>query len=176
MGDIDNVNQSLIMLKDLELNKKLVNLYNILSETIKPVLETNGLDETQIELVKTLITKNEPLLKNLINLMQEITKDNVINANDIPFLILFIKDFYVFLHSVKKDIKLNSKQIQDLMPVLVKCLITSILKEHLDLPSEESQLIEQIVDSAISVLQVTTDLKISSCSFSKFATLSTFFK
>ena len=178
MGDIDEVNQSLVMLKELEINNKLVLLQKLLNDpdTEKTLLEIKGLTEDQLEVLKTLITKNGLLLQNLITLMEEITKDNVINAKDIPFLILFIKDLYVFLYSIKKDLKLNSKQIQEIIPILVKFLITYLLKENLDLPSEESLLIEQIVDSAINVLQVTTEMKISSCSFSKFSTFSTFFK
>ena len=178
MGDIDEVNQSLVMLKDVEINNKLITLQKLLNDpdTEKKLLEIKGLTEDQKEVLKTLITKNGLLLQNLITLMEEITNDNVINAKDIPFLILFIKDLYVFLYSIKKDLKLHSKQIQEIIPVLVKFLITYLLKENLDLPSEESMLIEQIVDSAINVLQVTTEMKISSCSFSKFATFSTFFK
>ena len=178
MGDIDEVNQSLVMLKDVEINNKLITLQKLLNDpdTEKKLLEIKGLTEDQKEVLKTLITKNGLLLQNLITLMEEITNDNVINAKDIPFLILFIKDLYVFLYSIKKDLKLNSKQIQEIIPILVKFLITYLLKENVDLPSEQSLLIEQIVDSAINVLQVTTEMKISSCSFSKFATFSTFFK
>jgi len=170
MGDIDEVNQGLVMLKDVEINKKLITLQQLLEEqaTGNGLLEIKGLSESQIEVLKTLITKNAPLLQNLITLMEEITKDNVINAKDIPFLILFVRDLYVFLYSIKKDLKLNSKQIQEIIPVLVKFLITYLLKKNVDLPSEESILIEQIVDSAISVLQVAAEMKISSCSFSKF--------
>ena len=178
MGDIDEVNQSLVMLKDVEINNKLITLQKLLNDpdTEKKLLEIKGLTEDQKEVLKTLITKNGLLLQNLITLMEEITNDNVINAKDIPFLILFIKDLYVFLYSIKKDLKLNSKQIQEIIPILVKFLITYLLKENVDLPSEQSLLIEQIVDSAINVLQVTTEMKISSYSFSKFATFSTFFK
>lgn len=170
MADIDEVNQSLVMLKDVEINNKLIALQKLLndSDTEKKLLEIKGLTKDQKEVLKTLITKNGPLLQNLITLMEEITNDNVINAKDIPFLILFIKDLYVFLYSIKKDLKLNSKKIQEIIPILVKFLITYLLKENVDLPSEESLLIEQIVDSAINVLQVTTQMKISSCSFSKF--------
>ena len=170
MGDIDEVNQSLVMLKEVEVNKKLVALQKLLNDpdTEKNLLEIKGLTEDQKEVLKTLIAKNEPLVQHLITLMEEITKDNVINAKDIPFLILFVKDLYVFLYSIKKDLKLNSKQIQEIIPVLVKFLITYLLKENVDLPSEESLLIEQIVDSTINVLLATTNLKISSCSFSTF--------
>ena len=80
----------------------------------------------------------------------------------------------MFLYSIKKDLKLNSKQIQEIIPILVKFLITYLLKENIDLPSEESMLIEQIVDSAINVLQVTSEMKISSCSFSTFSQFSQF--
>ena len=178
MGDIDEVSQSLVMLKEVEINKKLATLQKLLNDmdTEKKLLEIKGLTEDHKEILKTLITKNEPLLQNLITLMEEITTDNVINAKDIPFLILFIKDLYVFLYSIKKDIKLNSKQIQEIIPILVKFLITYLLKENIDLPSEQSILIEQIVDSAINVLQVTAEMKISSCSFSKFFKLKTFSK
>ena len=100
MAEIDEVNQSLVMLKDVEINKKLVSLQKLLNDpdTEKNLLEIKGLTEDQKEVLKTFITKNEPLLQNLITLMEEITSDNVINAKDIPFLILFVKDIYVFLY------------------------------------------------------------------------------
>ena len=103
MGDIDEVNQSLVMLKDVEINNKLITLQKLLNDpdTEKKLLEIKGLTEDQKEVLKTLITKNGLLLQNLITLMEEITNDNVINAKDIPFLILFIKDLYVFLYSIK---------------------------------------------------------------------------
>lgn len=148
---------------NIEVDGKISQLKTFLEEQVQEILDSKGLDESQIAVVKLLIHKNQDLIKNLLHLVDEITKDNVINVQDIPYLILFVKELYAFLYSIKKDIQLNSKKIQEMIPFLVKFLVKYLVKEKLDLPPADVFIIEQIIDSAVNVLQATTNLKIKSC-------------
>ena len=135
---------------------------------VKYILDEKILEEIHIEVLKFLLEKNTPLLKNLINLVDEITKDNVINTKDIPFLILFIKDLYSFLYLSKKDLKKKSKDLQEMIAPILKYMLGFLIKEKSDLSSENIVLINSIIENTINVLQATTSLKTEKCKFLKF--------
>ena len=129
------------------------------------------LSNKEIEVLLLLIEKNEPLLNNLFKIVTDITKDNVINAHDIPYLITFIKDMYSFLHSIKKDIKLHSADLQKMIPNLVKFLISFILKTKTEISAENLILLENLINSSMDILSLTSNLKIKKCNLNNILTL-----
>jgi len=129
------------------------------------------LSNKEIEVLLLLIEKNEPLLNNLFKIVTDITKDNVINAHDIPYLITFIKDMYSFLHSIKKDIKLHSADLQKMIPNLVKFLISFILKNKTEMNAENLILLENLINSSMDILSLTSNLKIKKCNLNNILTL-----
>lgn len=134
-----------------------------LENHVSDILSQKVLEQQHIDVLKVLIEKNSPLLKNLANLLDAITKDNVINVNDIPFLIQFITDLYSFLHSLKKDLKKKSKELQSMIGPILKFLLTFFLNEKTKLSADNIILINSIIENTINVLQLTTKLKINKC-------------
>lgn len=134
-----------------------------LENHVTDILNNKVLEQEHIDVLKLLVEKNSSLLKNLANLLDAITKDNVINVNDIPFLIQFITDLYSFLHLMKKDLKKKSKELQAMIGPLLKYLLRFFLKEKTNLSQENMNLINSIIDNTINVLQLTTSLKIKKC-------------
>ncbi len=134
-----------------------------LENHVTDILNNKVLEQQHIDVLKLLVEKNSSLLKNLANLLDAITKDNVINVNDIPFLIQFITDLYSFLHLMKKDLKKKSKELQAMIGPLLKYLLSFFLKEKTNLSPENMNLINSIIDNTINVLQLTTSLKIKKC-------------
>lgn len=129
------------------------------------------LSQKDVEVLLLLIEKNKPLLNNLFKIVTDITKDNVINAHDIPYLITFIKDMYSFLHSIKKDIKLHSADLQKMIPNLVKFLIRFILKTKTEISAENLILLENLINSSMDILSLTSNLKIKKCNLNNMLTL-----
>lgn len=139
-----------------------------LTEESNQIAESKVLTDSQISVIQYLLDKNESLITNLVNLIKEIIKDNVINTKDIPFLIVFIKDLYSFLYLFKKDLKQKSKELQSMIFPITKYLVGELVKENLDLPSEHILLLNEILENTINVLQLTTNLKTDKCKLLKF--------
>lgn len=139
-----------------------------LTEESNQIAESKVLTDSQILVIQYLLDKNESLITNLVNLVKEIIKDNVINTKDIPFLIIFIKDLYSFLYVFKKDLKQKSKELQSMIFPITKYLVGELVKENLDLPSEHILLLNEILENTINVLQLTTNLKTDKCKLLKF--------
>ena len=151
-----------------QIKEVIAKLKSKLTEESNQISESKVLTDSQISVIQYLLDKNESLITNLVNLIKEIIKDNVINTKDIPFLIVFIKDLYSFLYLFKKDLKQKSKELQSMIFPITKYLVGELVKENLDLPSEHILLLNEILENTINVLQLTTNLKTDKCKLLKF--------
>jgi hypothetical protein len=123
-----------------------------------------NLTEKEIEILLLIIEKKKQLLIDLINLVDVIKKDNLIDSQDIHYLIVFMKDLYCFIHSFKKDIKVNSSDIRKMLPNLVKFIINFIFERHSTIvPIKDLFLLENIINSSVEILNLTSSLKIKKC-------------
>ena len=165
MTDLKEVD---IKVDSTQINEVIAKLKSKLKEESKEIVEKNVLTDSQILVIQFLLDKNESLITNLVNLVKEIIKDNVINTKDIPYLILFIKDLYSFMYLFKKDLKHKSKDLQSMIFPITKYLIGELVKENLDLPAEHLVLLNDILENTINVLQLSTNLKTEKCKLLKF--------
>ena len=161
---------------ELEVNSNVVDvtmqdLKTLISDSKFILDNSDQLSQKEVEVLLLLIKKNEPLLNSLFKIVSDITKDNVVNAQDIPYLITFIKDMYTFLHSIKKDLKLHSADLQKMIPNLVKFLISFILKTNTKISAENLILLENLINSSMEVLSLTSNLKIKKCNLNNMLSL-----
>ena len=161
---------------ELEVNSNVVDvtmqdLKTLISDSKFILDNSEQLSQKEVEVLLLLIEKNEPLLNSLVKIVSDITKDNVVNAQDIPYLITFIKDMYTFLHSIKKDLKLHSAELQKMIPNLVKFLISFILKTNTKISADNLILLENLINSSMEVLSLTSNLKIKKCNLNNMLTL-----
>jgi hypothetical protein len=114
-------------------------------------------------IINLLINKQFNLFNHLKFLAKEILKDGEINSKDIPNLILFVKDLYVFICSVKRELGLETENIKYMLPYLVKNLVKYFVGEWKE---EQMIILENIIDASINLLFYTTEQVVSQTCFS----------
>jgi len=106
-----------------------------------------------LQIINLLISKQLGLFNHLKFLATEILKDGEINSKDIPNLILFVKDLYVFICSVKEELDLEMDNIKYIFPYLVKNLVKYFI---VDWKEGQMIILENIIDASINLLFYTT--------------------
>ena len=115
------------------------------------------------KVLQCLLDKQESLFRHLQYLAQEILKDREINSNDIPNLILFVKDLYAFICNIREELNMEIHFIQFMLPTFVKKLVKYLAKSWKE---DQMVVLENIVDASVLLLFYATDMVITKKCFS----------
>lgn len=145
---------------------------NIYNETVRLMLDIIGNDEKikQYNIVidnKTnnilmLLIKSNPLLFSEIqDTLIKIIKDEKIDSNDIPEILVLLKKLYEIVYSLKKT-KISGIDVAKITGDILKFLVLILIKENkIKVNNEEDFLknINQLIDISISLLSLNKTLK-----------------
>ena len=151
-----SVNSTTAPLETTILNQLLAKITNN-----KDFLVSINLTENEINIIN-LILKNHPeLLNNICNDIYDIVKDNVINVNDIPRIILLLKDV-INLYSTKNNLKIKKNDIIDFIKNLLIILINS---DIIKIDSEDKILINNLIILSVQLLETNINIKLNKFCF-----------
>jgi hypothetical protein len=118
-------------------------------------MDMNSFEKEEQIILQALLEKQGNLFRHLQRLVEEILKDGEINSKDIPNLILFVKDLYAFMCTVKEELDLEIHYIQDILPTLVKKIIKYFA---IDWNEEQMLILGNVIDASIHLLFYTTEV------------------
>jgi hypothetical protein len=153
---VNSVNSATMPLETTILNQLLAKITNN-----KDFLVSINLTENEINIIN-LILKNHPeLLNNICNDIYDIVKDNVINVNDIPRIILLLKDV-INLYSTKNNLKIKKNDIIDFIKNILIILINS---DIIKIDSENKILINNLIILSVQLLETNINIKLNKFCF-----------
>jgi hypothetical protein len=105
-----------------------------------------------------LIYFSPDFLNEIDKLVNEIIKDNKIDSNDIPNLILLIKKLYELIHKLK-EVNVDDDKRIEVCSVILKFLVRFLIEERkVNINSENKvlilDLIDKLIDSCVSLIQI----------------------
>ena len=144
--------------------KSLIEL--LVSEEIKSKINIK-LNKNEILVINNILKYSPDFLNDVEKSIIEIVKDDRIDTNDIPNLIIIIQKLYELLHKLK-NIKIENKTIADVCGNVLKFIIHIMVEERKikiqdDKKKEFLDLANKLVDSCISLINFSKLLKSSSC-------------
>ena len=143
----------------------------ILSVLLSGLLKNNEiidklhLDQESINIINDILKNHPSILDNITNDLTKILNDGEINSNDIPSIILLLKDSYN-LYVSTKELKITQKQVLEFIKNTMIILIESnILKTN----EENKVMIVMLINTSICLLESQINLnKTVNCSFNCF--------
>lgn len=153
--------------KPLESKSIVLILLQVLSSDEKITKLKIELSDDTTSVLYKLIYFSPDFLNEIDKLVNEIIKDNKIDSNDIPNLILLIKKLYELIHKLKEINFTDAKKVEICSNIL-KFLIRFLVEERkVNINSENKELvlelIDTLIDSCISLIHFSDNIKTSSC-------------
>jgi hypothetical protein len=160
----EDSNPSLVDIIIVSEKKSLIEL--LVSEEIKSKINIK-LNKNEILVINNILKYSPDFLNDVEKSIIEIVKDDRIDTNDIPNLIIIIQKLYELLHKLK-NIKIENKTIADVCGNVLKFIIHIMVEERKikiqdDKKKEFLDLANKLVDSCISLINFSKLLKSSSC-------------
>lgn len=127
----------------------------------KDYLLSINLTENEINIIN-LILKNHPeLLTNICNNISDILKDKKIDMNDIPKIILLLKDV-INLYSTTKNLKIKKNDVIDFIKNILIILINS---DIIKIDTEDKVLINNLIILSVQLLETNINMKFNKLCF-----------
>ena len=144
-------------------------------ELIKKSIENKDIDkniyiiltpETKTILL-SIISQTPETLIDLEKLFVDVIKDDKIDSNDIPQLIILVQSLYKVIYTLKK-IKLNTKKRTAITCNLLKYIINILITEEIIMINKENLSnfniqMNILIDSCMSLISLSKSLKSASC-------------
>ena len=154
-------------LKDVEINLEVKTLLELLvSEEIKKKVNF-PLNDNVTDVINKVLKHTPDFLNDIEKTFVEIFKDNKIDSNDVPNLIILLQKLYELIYK-SKDIKLDSKKSAEVCGSVLKFIIHVLVEERKIKLDEDKkaaflELIDKLIESCISLLGFSKIIKTSSC-------------
>lgn len=115
-----------------------------------------NINDEVIRVIHHIIDFYPDMFTNIEKSVVDIVKDGKINGNDIPHLLVIVKELYRLMYSSKK-IKMNAKKCIDITASVLKCVIHILVLErkiHIEEDKQEEFLsqINVLIDSCVDLL------------------------
>ena len=115
-----------------------------------------NINDEVIRVIHHIIDFYPDMFTNIEKSVVDIVKDGKINGNDIPHLLVIVKELYRLMYSSKK-IKMNAKKYIDITASVLKCVIHILVLErkiHIEQDKQEEFLnqINILIDSCVDLL------------------------
>jgi hypothetical protein len=153
---VDNNDKTSVTSLDILLENKLIDLlktYLKQEDDFKVELTVN--DEV-IRVIHHIIEYYPDMFTNIEKSVVDIVKDGKINGNDIPHLLVIVKELYRLIYSSKK-IKVSANKCIDITSSILKCVIHILVLEgkiYIEQDKQEEFLsqINLLIDSCVDLL------------------------
>jgi hemerythrin-like domain-containing protein len=151
-----------------DLNQELNQENNIIIDILESIIKNENISSIQlskkeIDIINIIISNNSSLLQDINNKILVIIKDGRIDASDVPVILQFIHEFYIFCHQENK-IKIHRKQLVETIGHIIKYIIHIILhKNKLDTP-ELLTCCDNLIDISMEIIELQSSLKSKGCS------------
>jgi hypothetical protein len=153
-------------LKDVDILEVKTLLELLVSEEIKKKINF-PLNDNVTDIINKVLKHSPNFLNDIEKAFVEIVKDNKIDSNDIPNLIVLVQKLYELIYKAK-DIKLDSKKTAETCGHILKFIIHVLVEERKIKLDEDKKaaffaLTDKLIDSCISLLSFSKLVKGSSC-------------
>jgi hypothetical protein len=170
ISEKNSENESVLTSIDINLDVKSL-LYLLGSEEIIKKINIQ-LNKNEINVLTHILKYSPNFLNEIEKVIIEIVNDNKIDTNDIPNLIILIQKLYELIYN-SKQVKYDSKKIADVCGNTLKFIIYIMVEERKIKIDEDKKLeflilTDKLIDSCISLLNLSKVLNGSSCCFPKF--------
>jgi len=146
--------------KQVDLSESLLKL--LINTDVAKNLANITLSESEINILKELISKSPSSLDNINNCILEIIKDGKIDVMDIPPLIQIIKDIYILSH---QQITIKVSDLVVSIGSILKYIIHIILVKHKLTSPELLQSCNGLIDIVVDMIKLKSSLKTKYCLF-----------
>jgi|Laugresbdmm110sn_2_1035109.scaffolds.fasta_scaffold55032_2 hypothetical protein len=159
----------------LEPKSILLLLLQVLSSDTKFKKINFELSDNIQDILYKLIYFSPDFLNEIDKLVNEIIKDNKIDSNDIPNLILLIKHLYELIHKLK-EVNIDDDKRVEVCSNILKFLVRFLVEERkVDINSESKELVlelmDKLIDSCVSLIGYLPSNKIKTNCFTYIKTL-----
>lgn len=153
-------------LKDVDILEVKTLLELLVSEEIKKKVNF-PLNDNVTDVINKVLKHTPDFLNDIEKTIVEIFKDNKIDSNDVPNLIISLQKLYKLIYK-SKDIKLDSKKSAEVCESVLKFIIRVLVEERKIKLDEDKkaaflELIDKLIESCISLLVFSKIIKTSSC-------------
>ena len=126
------------------------------------------------DILYKLIYYSPDFFNEIDKIINEVIKDNKIDSNDIPNLILLIKKLYDLIYRLK-DVKLDLVKRAEICGDILKFTVRFLIEERkINISNENKQsileLMDKLIDSCVGLIQISTNIRNGTC-FSYIKTL-----
>lgn len=161
-----NLKEEITDLKEIELEeqkqKKLLNLAEILTNLLLEESKLNevklklNLDNEYLDLLRKISDMFPVLFQEIDESISEIVSDKVIDSNDVPRLMVLIKNVYKKFSDSKKLNSIKKITIEDSINFIKNLLLILIELEHIKVKDKENVIL--IIDLCIDLLTSSIDV------------------
>ena len=125
------------------------------------------LDEKTQSIINKLLKFSPGVLTEIETVFIEIVKDNKIDSNDIPNLIILVQKLYELIYKAK-DIHLDSEKTAEVCGTILKFLVHKLVEERKIKIDEANQdvfflMTDKLIDSCVSLLKFPKLVKGAGC-------------
>jgi hypothetical protein len=175
--DVNNPNNNLNIANDKTKEIVSKNMQQLLHLTIIDLLKmaihnpdnnmTITLSDNSKELILKLLETNQSVFSDVVCNIFNIIQDNKIDTKDIPNLIQLLQKIYEVAHNTKA-IKLDKSELALSCGIIIKFIINMLVEQgHIKISEERKSdffvEIYNLIDTCVSLIQLTKSLKPPSC-------------
>ena len=125
------------------------------------------LDDKTKDIIAKVLQFSPGFLNEIESVLIEIVKDNKIDSNDVPNLILLVQKLYELIYKAK-NIRLDGEKTAELCGTLLKFMVHKLVEERKIKIDEANQdaflaLADKLIDSCVSLLSFPKLVKGAGC-------------
>jgi len=125
------------------------------------------LDDKTKSIITKLLQFSPGFLSEIEAVLIEVVKDNKIDSNDIPNLIVLVQKLYELIYKAKK-IRLDGEKTAEVCGTLLKFMVHKLVEERKIKIDEANQdalfaLTDKLIDSCVGLLKIPSLVKGSGC-------------
>jgi uncharacterized protein YpuA (DUF1002 family) len=125
------------------------------------------LDKDSINVLTKLLSESPEFFGDIEKILVEIVKDNKIDLNDIPIIIVLIQKLYELIYKLKNT-NLDRTKIANICASVIKFVIHILVEERKINIAEENKVsflhaIDKLIDTSCSLLSFSKLIKVKGC-------------
>jgi hypothetical protein len=145
-----------------------ITIIDVLKASIQNSNASIAIDDKTKEIITKLIEVKTTLFVDIVNSVLNIIQDNKIDSKDVPIFMLLLQQLYEILYSLKELKKLSKSEIADSCGLILKFILHMLVDEGHIVIAEERKVeflgeMDILIDTCISLIQLTKSLKPPSC-------------
>ena len=161
---------TIIEVKNVVVSLEALSFVELLGKVLKSEVKNNTgitLTSEATSIILKLLEASPTYFNDIEKTLVEIIKDNKINTNDIPNVVILIQKLYELLYKLK-DTNIDGKKRCEVCGLIIKFLVHILVEERIIKVDDENKKIflsdiDKLIDSFIGLVRLPKELKTKNC-------------